>query len=109
MPLWAALNAGKLAQWQPPQNVRHVLVFGDNDKSLAGQHAAWSLAYRLKTEGLDVEVRLPDEIGTDWNDVLMSEVGDVAHGGEANGSQALHLALAQHRSDAALHRQMEAA
>ena len=109
VPVWAALNAGKLVQWQPPQNVRHVLVFGDNDRSLAGQHAAWSLAYRLKTEGFNVEVRLPDEIGTDWNDVLMSEVGNVAHIGEANGAQALHLALSQHRPNPAVHRQVEAA
>lgn len=75
VPVWAALSAGNLVKWQPPANVRHVLVFGDADKSLAGQHAAWSLAYRLKTEGIEAEVRLPDEIGTDWNDVLMGEVG----------------------------------
>lgn len=73
VPVWAALTAGALLKWQPPATARHVIVFGDHDQSFTGQHASYSLAYRLKTEGLHVEVRLPDEMGTDWNDVLGAE------------------------------------
>ncbi len=70
IPVWSALSAGGLIKWQPPQTARHVIVFGDNDKNATGQAAAWSLAHRLIAEGLHAEVRIPDDAGTDWNDVL---------------------------------------
>ena len=70
VPVWSALTAGALMKWQPPPTARHVIVFGDADTSLTGQLAAYSLAYRLRREGIDAEVRLPDQIGTDWNDIL---------------------------------------
>ena len=70
VPVWSALSAGGLIKWQPPVGVRHVIVFGDNDANATGQAAAWALAHRLMAEGLHAEVRIPDEAGTDWNDVL---------------------------------------
>lgn len=72
VPVWAALSAGGLMKWQPPPRARNVIVYGDHDESYTGQHAAYSLAYRLKTEGFNVEVRLPPETG-DWNDMLQVE------------------------------------
>lgn len=74
IPVWAALTAGSLVKWQPPPTVRHVIVLGDNDHSATGQAAAWGLAHRLITEGLAAEVRIPDTVSTDWNDVLTCEV-----------------------------------
>lgn len=73
VPVWAALNAGLLTKWQPPDNVRHILIFGDNDRNCTGQAAAYALAHRLHREGRQVEVRIPDEPDTDWNDCLMGE------------------------------------
>lgn len=72
IPVWAALSAGGLIKWQPPSTAKHIVVYGDHDESFTGQHAAYSLAYRLRTDGFHVEVRLPDLPG-DWNDILISE------------------------------------
>lgn len=72
VPVWAALTAGALTKWQPPKEARCVIIFGDNDESMTGQHSAYSLAYRLKTEGFHVEVRIPEATGSDWNDEVPS-------------------------------------
>jgi putative DNA primase/helicase len=74
MPVWAALSANGLMKWQPPKTVRHVTVFGDTDDSFTGQHKAYALACRLRTEGFAVDVALPEQMGTDWNDELMAVV-----------------------------------
>lgn len=71
VPTWAALNAGLLERWTPPASVRTVFVFGDNDVSNTGQAAAYTLAARLKTKGIEVFVELPPR-GQDWNDVYQS-------------------------------------
>ena len=74
VPVWAGLSTNGLIKWEPPKGVKHVLVFGDADKSFAGQSKAFGLAYRLRQEGLGVDVMMPPEIGEDWNDVLVSEL-----------------------------------
>lgn len=68
VPCWAALNAGGLEKFQPPADVEHLMIYGDNDENQVGQRAAWALAARLK---IKVDVRIPDAVDTDWNDVLM--------------------------------------
>lgn len=65
---WAAISAGLLEQWNPPQSVRRVIVLGDNDESYTGQASAYSLAKRLKAKGIAVEVRIPEIVGKDWAD-----------------------------------------
>lgn len=75
VPVWSALSAGALLNWQPPPGARNVIVYGDTDASFTGQSAAYSLAHKLRTEGYAVDVRLPPlEVGgakgADWNDVL---------------------------------------
>lgn len=67
VPCHAALNAGFLAKWQPPEGVRRVIVFGDCDQTYTGQAAAYTLAHRLSRK-LQVEVRIPGQFGTDWAD-----------------------------------------
>lgn len=73
IPVWSALTAGAVIKWMPPAETLSVIIFGENDANFTGQHAAYSLAYRLKTEAktkhLHVEVRVPDAEGCDWNDV----------------------------------------
>jgi putative DNA primase/helicase len=73
VPVWACLTAGLLQKWQPPATAKNIIIFGDNDKTFAGQCAAFGLAYRLAGEGFAVEVRIPDEPGWDWNDQLLED------------------------------------
>lgn len=73
IPVWAATNAGLLSTWEPPKGVGAVVICGDNDANFTGQNAAYALAKRLRTVGIDVEVRIPHEVGTDWADVFKGE------------------------------------
>jgi putative DNA primase/helicase len=67
VPCWSLINSVMMQKWNPPDGIQKIIIFGDNDKSFAGQAAAYKLANRLSTK-LSVEVRIPDEVG-DWNDV----------------------------------------
>lgn len=69
LPVWSAVNAAGVASWVPPPGVRSVVVFADNDKNEKGQDAACVLESRLMALGLEVEIRIPPEPGTDWADV----------------------------------------
>ena len=73
IPVWAVLNAVMMEKWKPPVGCERVAIFGDNDKNFRGQMAAYTLANRLALVGLDVEVSIPPETGTDWNDSLAKE------------------------------------
>lgn len=70
LPVWACATAVLLEAWQPPEGVKSVTVFGDNDKNFAGHAAAYRLANRLAMAGIQAEVMIPPAPG-DWNDVLM--------------------------------------
>lgn len=70
IPTWAALNSELMKSWEPPAGVVKVIIFGDNDENYTGQTAAFSLAKRLVTSGIRAEIKIPDEIGHDWNDVF---------------------------------------
>ena len=69
IPVWAALNATLLKQWEPPVEAKRVVVFADNDANCAGQAAAYELARRLSSSVM-VSVEMPEKSGSDWNDVL---------------------------------------
>ena len=68
IPMWAALNAGLLAKFEPPPYVLKLVIFADRDQ--AGIDAANKLAERLK-DRFEIELKLPPEPFKDWNDVLM--------------------------------------
>ena len=72
VPVWSCVSAGGLERWTPPPGTERVIIFGDNDLSGTGQAAAWILARRLIAAGIAVEVKIPDEPGTDWNDATKS-------------------------------------
>lgn len=69
MPVWAALNAGRLERWEPPAGCTEVAIFGDNDDSFTGHAAAYVLAKRLWLKGVRVTVHIPRNPGDDWCDV----------------------------------------
>ena len=78
IPCWAALNAGNLEGWRPPETVKRVVVFGDCDASFTGQLAAFALARRLSVADIEVDVRIPQTIGHDWNDVFIARQSEDA-------------------------------
>ena len=74
IPVWAALNATLLEQWEPPAHLRRIVVFADADVNFRGQAAAYRLANRLmaRKDPPIVEVReplrAPPVLGLDFND-----------------------------------------
>ncbi len=75
LPVWAALTAGLLEKWEPPQECREIVILGDNDshKQFRGEQAAYTLANRLAAKGMAVRVKVPRLPGTDWCDVLKAQ------------------------------------
>lgn len=68
LPCWAALNSVNLAKWRAPEGVRSIVIFGDNDPKFGGAAAAYECAHRNAVKGVEVEVRIPQQIGLDWAD-----------------------------------------
>lgn len=70
----SCLNAGLLENYRPPEHVHTLHIAADNDKKLAGNSAAFSLASRVRLSCPWVKkiiIRWPVEIGKDFNDVLL--------------------------------------
>ena len=74
MPTWATLGTSGIESFEPPASIKHLHIFGDNDRNFAGQKAAYVLAHRLAL-ALDLEVSVPPEPDTDWLDVLNEGAG----------------------------------
>ena len=83
IPVWASGNAVLMRQFQVPVFMKNALkkliIFADNDENETGQKAAQALKDRLaadpETAHIQVSIRLPLVIGTDWNDELINEGG----------------------------------
>ena len=67
---WAALNANLLANWTPPDSVKRLHIFGDNDASFTGQAASYVLAKRMHAKGIEVMMCISPHQGKDWADML---------------------------------------
>lgn len=76
IPCWAMCHAQGIQNFSPPDGVRAICIFGDNDASATGQAAAYAAAKRLRAKGLSVDVKIPDAADTDWNDVLRARRHD---------------------------------
>lgn len=79
IPVWSAVNAGNLLDFEPPKGVHTVLVFADKDANSVGQNDAQKLINKLRAEGiLGIRVLPKTAIpegskGIDWNDILINE------------------------------------
>ena len=73
LPVYAAISAGGLAAWLPPQGAKRVLIGADGDE--AGRKAATTLARRLLAMGIRVRVAIAAE-GRDWLDIVKAEDGE---------------------------------
>ena len=71
VPVWSLLNANGIKEFQPPKQVKRLMVFADNDENYVGQHAAFCLAMRARTMKIETEVIIPATVGEDWNDELL--------------------------------------
>ena len=65
---WAVPGAGNLASFEPPPEVREVVLSPDNDA--AGRKAIEAAAPRLIELDLHVEISLPPGKGQDWCSIL---------------------------------------
>jgi Toprim domain len=70
LPVWAALGAGNLAHVVLPDIVHKVIIAADNDVNAVGQRAAYRAADRFITQGREVRIAIPSEVGQDFNDYL---------------------------------------
>jgi putative DNA primase/helicase len=84
MPVWAALSTSGLIALTLPPVVRQVIILADNDRSGAGERAAYAAADRWLAEGRAVRIALPPEPGTDFNDMLPG--GSAAQATEADNA-----------------------
>lgn len=76
LPVWAAISAGMLRKWMPPEGCTDVAIFGDNDHKFAGQAAAYDLAHKLAArKNIAVTVHIPSVTGTDWADEYQHRKG----------------------------------
>jgi putative DNA primase/helicase len=73
-PVWAATNATLMQSWSPPDGVRRVSIYADNDSTFTGQSAAYALAFRLARDGIAAEVLMPDRVDMDWCDARIERV-----------------------------------
>lgn len=78
LPVWAAISANGMVTWEPPEGVHQVVICADNDASFTGQQAAFTLAKRLHTAGIGVEIKIPSGVGQDWADVWQAQALGVA-------------------------------
>jgi putative DNA primase/helicase len=68
VPVWSVLCAYGIETFEPPAECQHLIVFADNDRHDASYRAARALCAR---RSLPIEIRMPDQPGSDWNDVLL--------------------------------------
>lgn len=77
VPVWAAITATGIEQFVPPQGIKRLVIFADNDANFQGQKSAFALAHRLSVARdrtiAPIEVQVPPKADTDWLDVLIEE------------------------------------
>ena len=70
---WAVGNTALMEKWLPPEDMKQVIIFADNDSGFGGQKSAMILANRLQKMHILVIVKIPEKADTDYNDVLIEQ------------------------------------
>jgi hypothetical protein len=79
IPVWATVSAVLMEVFQPPADVRFVVIMADLDRSGRGREAAYVLRDRLTAQGIGSYIALPrgpipvGKKGVDWCDVYANE------------------------------------
>jgi putative DNA primase/helicase len=75
IPVWSAVNVIGLGKFDPPDECRKLVIFGDNDASYTGQASSYCLARSLVTgpREIEVEVAIPERVGADWADLVVRD------------------------------------
>lgn len=74
LPVWACYSAGMMANFDPPEGIREVMIFADHDQPdprtgiRPGTKAANDLEKRLLAKEIQVRKYLPKQEGSDWLD-----------------------------------------
>jgi hypothetical protein len=76
LPVWCALGGGNMAGILLPENVKRIVIYGDNGK--AGQDHAKRAAWHFYNEGKHVRLSFPPEGYSDFNDLLKLQNGRTA-------------------------------
>jgi putative DNA primase/helicase len=74
---WAALSDSGIENLLLPDDARDILICADHDKNGVGQTAARRAAEKWIAGGRRVEIALPKEPDTDFNDLLRADVSDL--------------------------------
>jgi putative DNA primase/helicase len=71
-PVWAALCDNGIKTFEPPDGIKHLCIFCDNDYNYCGQAAGYGLAHRLSRDRpeIAVDVHVPTITDADFNDIL---------------------------------------
>lgn len=74
MPVWSIISAFNFKNFVPPEGVKELFIFADNDANFIGQKEAYTAASVLaqKFKSLKISVVIPSEVNSDWNDVLIN-------------------------------------
>jgi putative DNA primase/helicase len=67
LPVWSALNAPLLSKFEPPAQIKRLIVYCDHD--VAGLDAALKLIERLQGK-VRIEIKTPTAPAKDWAEVL---------------------------------------
>jgi len=74
LPAFAAMNANCLENFIPPEGIKQVWIYADNDRNYTGQAAAYKLGKRLMAKGIEAWVFVPEKVGQDQNDILTNSM-----------------------------------
>jgi putative DNA primase/helicase len=75
LPGWASICTSGMEALELPEDVRSVAIAVDNDENGAGQCAALSARERWISEGREVRLLMPPNVG-DFNDILNTVAGN---------------------------------
>lgn len=68
--VYACISNTILEGFEPPEGIRKIIICGDSDTKFVGQISAYKLAKTLYDKDYIVEVRLPPNMGDDFNDMI---------------------------------------